>query len=88
MKKLLVLLLLLLLLGLSLCWAQVEDFVKEVPSGAQVWHQEEHKVEREKLEKRLKKIEAEINKLKKAKKNKLITKENKEILDNIERKLK
>jgi len=83
MKKLSVLLL---LWGLSLCWAQEENFVKETPSGAQVWHQEEHREERAKIENRLRKIEAEINKLKKYRVI-ISKKENKAMLDNIEKKV-
>jgi predicted nuclease with TOPRIM domain len=76
----------LLLLGTSfICWAQPEDFVKEVPSGAEVWHQEEHKEERKQIEKRFRNIENELNRLKKMRRYKVIVKENGVLREKIEK---
>jgi predicted RNase H-like nuclease (RuvC/YqgF family) len=76
----------LLLLGTSLiCWAQPEDFVKEVPSGAEVWHQEEHRQERKQIEKRFRNIEKQIKQLKRTRGYRIIVKENRELREKIKK---
>jgi len=77
---------LLLLLGTGfICWAQPEDFVKEVPSGAEVWHQEEHKQERKQIEKRFRNIEKQIKQLKRTRWYRIIVKENRELRGKIKK---
>ncbi len=75
-----------LLLGTSfICWAQPENFVKEVPSGAEVWHQEEHRQERKQIEKRFRNIEKQIKQLKRNRGYGIIVKENRELREKIEK---
>ncbi|MFZ8847693.1 MAG: hypothetical protein ACO2O4_00400, partial [Minisyncoccia bacterium] len=73
----------LLLLGTSFCWAQPENFVKEVPSGAEVWHQEEHREERERIEKRFRNIEKQIKQLKRTRGYRIIARENRGLREKI-----